>query len=213
MLKKIILLMVVFLSIPFTSFGADGSFIMDVKPLAVLASSDIDGFYLYRGESGAYYSYQERIEIEGTGSFLPSLNLGVGIDTQVARLNTTVGLCYLWNNAFAGYLPLLQTEAKFKLGKAITLGPRIGLVFSENLHFHNIDDNEVWLSAADTVQGMLYGLDFTAGGKRVAFHLSLDYFALDPYEVHINPDSDWQPSASELDLSGGVINIGVTINF
>lgn len=212
MLNKFMTILSLALLFPCSSHAFEVDFVLDLQPLTVLVSPDSDGFYLERSSGGTYYSSYERMEIEGSGSFMPTLDVGVGFDTSIARLDTTVGLGYLWNDAFGGVVSLVSFDAKFKLGRAVTLGPRIALVFSENLYFHDIDNDDVWLSAEEGMQGVMYGIDFTAGGKTVSFHLNLDYVDLKPYEVH-NDYSSWAASDDELDLSGYAVGLGVVFHF
>lgn len=211
MFKKVAIVFCFALFLPVSANAGQAHFIFDLKPMTVLFSPDIDGFYL---ERSSYYSYRS-VEIDGVGSLVPTLNVGVGFDFKTGCLDATAGIGYLWNNVFSGTIGTVSLNYRFKLGRHVTLGPRVALVFSDDLDFDEDfgDDTDIRLSAEDGVQGAMFGLDFTAGGQLVAFHLTLDYVSLSPYKVCGLENSGWRASDDELDLSGFALSLGVIFRF
>lgn len=65
------------------AFGGPVSFILDVEPLAGLISPDIDGLYASKSSSHSY----KKEEIKGTGSLIPSLKVGLGINSNQGLIN------------------------------------------------------------------------------------------------------------------------------
>lgn len=187
---------------PATSFGGV-DFIMDIKPGSFLISPDVDGFKVDR--SSSYYYYSETIE--GSGSWMPTIKLGIGIDTPPLYLDLTGGFGHLWNDAFSANMFLGDVAVRFKLGRVITLGPHISVVRFDPTWEGDLytDSDDVKLSGCTS---FMPGLCLTIGGKMLSFSFSLDYLnASFDVETH----NGWRASEDALDISGFSLNLGVLL--
>lgn len=183
-----------------TSFaGVD--FVLDIKPASLLVSPDVDGFEVER--SGYYWD-----TVEGTGSWMPTLKAGIGIDTSSLYIDVTGGLGYLWNDAFHANMYLADVAVRFKLGRVVTLGPHISVVsFDPTWEGELSDSDDVELSECT---GFMPGLCLTAGGKIVSFSLSLDYLSA---SFDVETHNGWRANDDSLDMSGLSLNLGVLLRF
>jgi hypothetical protein len=186
-----------------TSFaGVD--FILDIKPASLLISPDIDGFEVEK--SGYYYYYSDAIE--GSGSWMPTLKAGIGIDTRVLYIDVTGGLGHLYNVAFTANMYVADVALRFKLGRVVTLGPHVGVVkFDPTWEGELSDSDDVELSECT---GFMPGLCFTAGGKIASFSLSLDYLSA---SFDVETYHGWRASEDTLDISGFSLSLGVLLRF
>lgn len=191
-------LLLLLLVVPASYAGVN--FVVDAQPLALLISPDADGFSARRSSSS--YSYTE--SIKGTGSFMPNLKLGIGIDAEIMQLDVTGGGGILWNAAFSAPLARADVSARFKLGPAITLGPHAGIIYFGAPKW--AEDAQLDFSSTTGIMG---GLDFTVG-KKVYFLLSLDYVNA---AFDVKPKSGWTVNQSELDMSGVALQLGVKGRF
>ena len=201
-MKRIVLIVAVFLLMLSTNCFAGVGFVFDVQPASMLISSNINGFYA----SDYGYSYGETETVSGSGSWLPTVSAGIGIDTRPMRIDLKAGGGYLWNNAFSSPVLLADAAFNFKLGRVITLGPHVGV-----LDF----TNPTWDAHAplkiDSKAGFMGGLDFAAGG-RISFLLSLDYVNA-KLDVRPEEGSGWETSSDQIDLTGFAIRMGIVGHF
>jgi hypothetical protein len=100
------------------------NFIVDIKPLSVLVSPNINGFSVTKTTPGIIYTES----ISGVGSWLPQLKLGVGFNLPLLFIDLYGGVGYLYNEAFSASMYLGDVAFRFKLGEHMTLGPHIGVV-------------------------------------------------------------------------------------
>jgi hypothetical protein len=187
--------------ITFTQTHAGVNFIMEFKPGSMLISPDMDGFVV--NKSSGWVSYEERLE--GFGSFLPGMNLGIGVSVPVIYIDITGRVGLLANGGIIGPFYGPDLAVRFKLGRFFTLGPHIGMLFmNPNWNGENSDSDDISLTA-DT--GVNTGLCFTAGHPKVGFTMTIDYvnqkFTVDTF-------NDWY-GPGEIDMSGFSLNLGVYV--
>ncbi|MFH0783437.1 MAG: hypothetical protein V2B20_15995 [Pseudomonadota bacterium] len=195
-MKKIVLLLFILAFTPSVSM-AGTDFVLSVHPGSLLISPDVDGFTASNG----YYSE----EISGVGSWIPSINGGVGFDLPSMYIDLTVGTGYLVNGAFTGPFYQGDVALRFKLGQVITLGPHLSLI-RYDLSWDGSENVEL-----SPTTGVAPGLCLTAGGKKVAFSMNLDY-------VNASVDAESQDrnvrlSSDSIDLSGIALSLGVIFRF
>jgi len=190
---------------------AEVNFTMDLSPISMLISSDLDGFQVSKSSFGYYQSET----IDGTGSFLPNLKAGIGIDTgKVMHLDITGGVGYLFNAAFSAPMFTLDVAPRFKLGNVVTLAPHIGYIQFGDLSWG--DGMDTLMSDSDDVKltdggsGLIYGLSLTAG-KKVAFVGSIDGISVGEYKVTTN--NGYNANRNTLDISGIAIQLGIKFRF
>ena len=203
MSNKIVTGLLLLTIIPVKGFPAL-NFIVDIKPASILISPKMDEFSVQK--STWYFNTEERIE--SSASWLPMLNVGIGISIPSFYIDLTGGAGFIVNGAF--YSPIYSTDLalRFKLGKTVTLGPHVGAVFLDpSWDGETSGTNEVYFSNST---GLMSGLCFTIGHSKVAFSLSLDYF-FTTFDVETNTAAGWQAKNDKLDLSGFSINMGVIL--
>jgi len=179
---------------------AEVTFIIDLKPASYLFSPKVSDFKV--GKTGSYYSYTE--EIQGYGSWIPTLKAGVGIGTSVANIDLTGGVGYLWNMAFNASMFIGDAAVRFKLGEHFTLGPHVGVI-----HFIPSWSGEGDVDLSSTT-GFAGGVSFTAGGKIASFSMTLDYLNA---SFDVTTRNGWVASDNKLDISGVALQMGVLFRF
>ncbi|MFC1765421.1 hypothetical protein ACFL6U_25535 [Planctomycetota bacterium] len=179
-------------------------FILDFRPGSFLFSPDMDGFTVTDGTLSE--------TVDGTASYTPSVNAGVGFDFGTVNLNITGGLGYLYNNAFHGGFAQFDIATLFELvnGK-LRMGPHVGLV---GLGDANWDDaGQIDLEGNGGFKG---GLTLHAGGQRVAFLANIDFVDA---SYDIKTRGGWSATdgngttVTELDMSGVIIDLGLILRF
>jgi hypothetical protein len=190
-------------------------FLLDFRPGSFLISPDIDGFTV-RNAGDTY-----RETLVGGGSWTPSVNAGVGINFQIMDLNITAGPGYLWNTAFHGGFWQADLSTMFKLAEGhFRIGPHIGIVGLGNATWDSIDTSGIGGSEPQIDlqgnSGLKMGLSMQAGGDRVAFMVNIDVVDI-AYDIStsggwVAQDDDENP-LNELDMSGGIIDLGLIIRF
>jgi hypothetical protein len=184
--------------------GEKVKFVLDAAPLTFMVSPDVDDFNIRR--SGGYITEIEIIE--GAVAWSPNVQAGIGFNAgEVIAIDFTVGVGHYYGGAaFDSTFTMEKISARFKLGRAVTLGPQVGLITFDNLEW--LGDAQVNFSDSD---GQVYGFAFTVGIDKISFSLSIERMDLDPFTVRT--EGGWQASSNELDLSGTVINLGVRMRF
>ena len=162
---------------------------LDVKPLSMLMSPDA---------TRSFSSYGD--ETVGTIQFMPTVDGGISIDTQVARIDATIGVGGLINGYMQAPLFKLGAAARFHLGKHVTLGPNLALIAVDAFDWTDADNR---VTSFDASAGVMGGLGLTIGGDRVAFMLDLNGMALEPQTT--------DGYAVTQSLSGFVLGLGLHI--
>ena len=179
--------------------------ILDVRPIGLLHSPDVDDFYTERETLTTY----EREEISGNGSWVPSARLGLGFNTPACYIDITGGGGLLWNNVAPTDFAFADISIPFKLGSKITLGPHYSA-----MQFGEPDwegDSDVEFEDAD---GEAYGLSLTIGGRLVSLRAAIDYWDAE-FDVATDPlvTRQWSENQDSLDYSGWSVHVGVNFRF
>lgn len=187
-------------------------FLLDIRPASGLISPDLDGFRVRNAGN------TEWEEISGVGSWTPSLNMGLGLDFGPVNLNITGGGGYLWNAAFHGPFWQADVAVLFESENGnFRIGPHAGVLGLGDADWEDYDsfsiDPQIDLMGNTGFKG---GLMLHAGGRKVAFQANFDYVDTS-YDV--TTSSGWVALddagnvATELDMSGFMINLGVIFRF
>ena len=174
--------------------------ILDLEPASVLISPDIDGLE-FRRTSGFYTEVEE---MEGDGSWTPTIRAGVGFNTEGATFDLTGGFSGVYNSAFSGYMVRGEFGSLFAFGDMFRFGPHVGVV---RMDLDYEGDADVNLSSES---GYLVGLRFTAG-RVVHFIANFDYLGMEKMDVE--PRNGWTANDDRLDMSGVMITAGVRLRF
>jgi len=196
MKRTVIGWMVLFaLMIPAKSFAL-ANLIFNVTPGFFLYSPDAKGFRTSDG--------WKTDEISGYLSNIASVSAGVGVNTPVFFLDTTVGVGYMWSSSITS--PVFLGDIAFRLKilrDEMTLGPHISFLF-----FRPDWDGITNITLSDET-GVIGGLSFTIGTKAFSVLASLDY-------MHLAFKTE-QPGISlnrnDLDMSGLVLQVGILMRF
>ncbi len=176
------------------------NFVVDVNPIGILVSPDVDGFTARRG------TYSETVD--GSLSYTHNLKLGVNFDTGPVDIDAMAGIGYLWNLAFDGSFTTAEVAVKFASDReGFTIGPHVGVISLADADWVDHEDIEL-----EGNNGWFCGVVVTTGSKRVSFIGSLDYVDAE-YDVAIEPGSGWTTSSSVVDISGWWLNVGVILRF
>ena len=197
-MKKVIIifLICVFNVLYLTSVSFAGvDFIIDFKPGSILFNTD--DFY---AESS---SVKEKID--GYGSLLPNISLGIGFDTSRMYFDLTAGVGYLWNDIYTASMISIDAAGRFKLGRFVTLGPHISYV--------NLKPTWNGISSVDLedTNGLIPGICFTVGGKKLAFSVNLDYLLNASFGIETS--NGWMTNDDTLDISGFLLQLGTIFRF
>ena len=190
------------------SGAADVNFLLDLKPLSFLISPDADSFYVERGGvSGPPWSFiYEREEVDGQGSWIPSLKAGAGFEFPWGFLDVLGGVGYLWNDAFDSAMYIGDLGVRFKVdeGGVFTIGGHGGPIYFDP-NWDGTSDLEL-----DKTLGWMAGLCLTVGGEKAAFSASFDYVGA---KLDVDTKNGWVASDSSLDISGFAVQLGVLFSF
>ena len=203
-----VLVVVVFCLLPSFAFaGEDVKFVFEFDPLSVLVSPDLDGFYV--SDSG-YYSYF-REEIDGTTVFAPSIHAGVGFAVNDKfEIDGMVGYGWYFADVIESDFLTVKAVGRFTFNRFVTLGIEAGYVSFSGLEWDGEWANDNDISFSDS-NGVLFGVSFTAGIEQISFNMSVEYMKLD--ESDITTRNGWNTSSNKLDLSGVLVNFGITCRF
>lgn len=181
--------------------NANAGFIMELKPLAFLFSSDISDFKATRSTFGSSY---EEVSIGGSASIIPQLKIGGGVDLHVMYLDFTTGIGFLFNNAFYASILTMDTALRLKVGRNVTIGPQFGI-----MRFNPTWDDSSDINLKNDL-GWIIGTGITIGARAASFSLSFDYISA---SFDVTTGSGWRANESSLDISGFAIQCGVLFRF
>lgn len=174
--------------------------ILDFRPASVLISPDVEEFETYY-YTGSGWEYEE---VDGDASWVPSLSAGVGFNTPINYIDVTFGGGSLLNSAAPTSFAFADLSVPFKLGSKVTLGPHF-----RPMHFSAPE----WQGDSDVefedTAGWGVGAKVTAGGRRVSFCASVDYWDV---EFDVDDSGTWSASDS-LDYSGCAVQMGLLFRF
>lgn len=185
---------------------AEMNFVVNANPGSYLISPDVDDFNATSG------SITE--EIDGSGSWVPSLLGGVEFDTEYTEFDTgdtvymmyaiTAGGGYLYNDAFTSPFVQGDVAVRFRIGN-VEIGPHAGVIY-----FIDPEWEGIAAISLDESLGLIGGLGLTTTGERFRFFVSADYVN---GEFDVTASDSWTPNKDEIDYSGIMGQIGVMFRF
>jgi hypothetical protein len=178
------------------------SFLLEVSPWGVLSSPDIEGF----STTGTVDSKTVTETIDGSGSWMPTIHLGVGVNTTVMDLDFLFGGGYMGNESFGSGFAEIAFNPRFRLGPYVRLGPFVSLMYVDDAEWH--DESDIKLEGGTATRA---GVSFAVGGRKVFFNLAVSYMDF-AYDVDTS-ESEWTASATELDTSGWAMQMGIYCRF
>lgn len=199
MKKALIIALAIFLLTGVASNSyAETDFILEIDPLSLLVSPNIDGFEINRGGTTEL--------LEGGSSWVPSVKAGVGFDLSRVYLDFMGGIGFLWNDAFTSTNYMGDLAVLFKVDERgiFALGPHAGFIYFDP-KWDGTSEIKI-----DNTTGWLGGIKFLVGGKKVKFAASIDYLGA---EFDVTGENGWIPSEDKLDISGLAIQLGVMFRF
>lgn len=187
-------------------------FLLDIRPGGFLLSPDMDGFTVRNGSS----TYRENID--GIGSWTPTINAGIGINFELLSLDITAGPGFLWNQAFYGAFWQADLGAMFNLANGhFRIGPHVGIIGLGDATWEGDNnfsqDPQIDLQGNSGLKG---GLAIQAGGKRAAFRANLDIVNV---KYDVTTTGGWVAQdengkrLTELDMSGVILELGAIFRF
>ena len=174
--------------------------IMDLEPASFLISPDIDGLE-FRQTTGMYTEIEE---MDGDGSWTPTIPAGVGFNADVVTFDLTGGFSGVYNSAFSGYMVRGEFASLFEFGNMFRFGPHVGIV---RMDLNYEGDADVDLSSES---GYLVGMRFTAG-RTIHFIANFDYLGMEKMDVEAR--NGWVANDDRLDMSGMLVTMGVRFRF
>lgn len=183
------------------------SFVLNASPLSLLISPDIDGFSVSKSSGSIYYYTDYKEQIEGFGSFTPSIKAGIGINLSILYLDITGGIGYSYNAAFSAPFYGGDFALRFKLGKIVTIGPHFGTMIMKPKWTGSGDFSNSDYIDFSTMFAFIVGPTFTLG-KKVCFVTSIDYVM---GKSDVTTTNGWVANSSELNLSGFQLNYGILL--
>jgi hypothetical protein len=178
-------------------------FIWDFRPGSFLFSPDLDGFKVSNG------AVTEKVD--GTASYAPSINAGVGFKLDSVDLDITGGLGGFINSAFTGGFGQLDVAALFEFADGkLRLGPHVGYI-----HLTDADWKDNASIDLEGNAGFKGGLTLRAGSKRVAFLANLDYVDV-AYDIKTYGWTATDKNGTvqtKLDMSGLLLDLGLILRF
>ncbi len=192
--------MVMLVSVPAVWAAGPVTPIMDLEPAGFLISPDIDGLE-FRRSSGFVTEVEE---MEGDGSWTPTIRAGIGFNADVVTFDLTGGFSGVYNSAFSGYMVRGEFGTLFEFGQMVRFGPHVGIV---RMDLDYEGDADVDLSSET---GYLVGMRLTAG-RTIHFIANFDYLGMEKMDVEGR--NGWVANDDRLDMSGVLVTMGVRLRF
>ncbi len=186
----------------YSSQDGGAKLIIELLPASFLFSSDIDGFKATKVSGGTTWTE----EIEGTGSWLPSVRGGLSLDFNFMEVDLTGGGGVLANAAMYASFVTGDVALRFKPSKNFSIGPHFGIIRFSDLEW--AQDADITFSDAD---GTIVGIVTTFEFSPVFLILSVDYLSA-TFDVE-STSNGWTTNDNEVDVSGTVIQFGVGFRF
>ena len=126
-------------------------------------------------------------------------------DNAGTDFDLTAGVGYLWNDIYTASMISIDAAGRFKLGRFVTLGPHISYV--------NLKPTWNGISSVDLedTNGLIPGICFTVGGKKLAFSVNLDYLLNASFGIETS--NGWMTNDDTLDISGFLLQLGTIFRF
>ncbi len=176
--------------------------IVELLPVSFLFSPDIDGFRATKTSGSTTWIE----EIEGTGSWLPSVRGGLSFDFNFMEVDLTGGGGVLANAAMYTSFVTGDIALRFKPSENFSIGPHFGIIRFSDLEWAK--DADITFSDAD---GTIIGIMATFEFSPVFLILSVDYLSA-TFDVE-STSNGWTTNDNELDMSGTLIQFGVGFRF
>ncbi len=223
---KMVMLVGLVVALSLTSHADRVRFCAEVKPLGGLSSSDLDD----KGIGVVYGPYAYSEEIDGTGSYYGSLQVGVEIDAEICYVDLLVGGGLFGNGAFGAGFAAGDIGCRFKLTESgsLALGPYLGVIVPGDTEW-DVDvsgtDETMELSGSSGLEG---GVKMTYDIGMLGVVLQLGYA---DFSYDLNPDNPyvnwfytdnggytWTSfsaigNEAEIDMSGFYGQFGATFRF
>jgi len=184
---------------------ADLDFVVDVRPATVLLSSDTDDFEATSPGDPALGIGRDK-EDAGQLSSMPTIRLGVGMDSEERKLYTNLsgGGGLLLNERFRSYMLMGDLAVHYKHRKNVSMGPHLSIIGFMDPEWHGDADVEL-----DGDVGWLLGFE-VAIGYDILFVFSIDYMDA---SFDASATAPTRITDTELDFSGVAIQFGMRGNF
>jgi len=178
------------------------SFLLEVSPWGVLSSPDIDGF----STTGPVGSETVVETIDGSGSWMPTMHVGFGVNTAIMDFDFLFGVGYVGNEVFGSGFSEIMLSPRFRLGPHVRFGPFVSLMAVEDAEWY--DESDIELEGGGATRA---GLHLAVGGSKVFFNLAVSHFDFE-YDVNTTK-STWTASSKTLDMSGTAVQMGIYCRF
>ncbi len=169
----------------------------EIDPIGALISFNAEDF--------AVQGHERQEVVSGNGSYFPSLRLGLGLDAPCAAFEITAGGGVILNNAFTAPVFSANLLACFALADNITLGPRVGALYSPSPDWKG-KESDITLDGAAGFRGGLV-LTFKRLLEKWSLVFSADYLVL---QYDAKESSEWRlVGENKLDVSGLALQAGL----
>jgi hypothetical protein len=184
------------------SQGGGANFIIELLPVSFLSSPDIDGFRATKTVGPTTWIE----EVEGTGSWLPSVRGGLSLDFNFMELDLTGGGGVLANAAMYASFSVVDIALRFTPTSGFSIGPHVGIIRFSDLEW--VEDADITFSDAD---GTIIGVVTTFEFSPMFLILSVDYLSA-TFDVE-STSNGWTTNDNELDMSGTAVQFGIGFRF
>lgn len=176
---------------------AEGGWIVDLTPGALLASTESSEFHL-RGQGE-----EEEMTLIST---IPSVSGGWRFENPNGYVDVKGGAGLLLNARLGAYMFQAVAEGLMEVKHSMMVGPHAGLVYCAAPEWWgdgdiDLDDAIGWMAGVSVVMG-----------DRISYVLSMDYYNL-AFDISRVGDG-WKPSdEDEIDMSGLAVQFGLRLQF
>lgn len=205
-MKKVFLIILVFLFclsiISVAHAGKRWHFNFGLIPAGILYAPDVEGF---KSSKSGFYSYESE-EISGQVGYAPGAFIGLDFDTNRSGIGFDVFGNYIVSEILTGSILGTNISYIFPHAANSVFSARLkgGIVYG-SLNWEGDYTNVEF----DDATGWQAGLEFDIG-KKVRFYSELLYRSLE-FDVDLQKSDN--VNKSTIDLSGGVINLGIKFSF
>lgn len=193
--------------VPEQAEGGSGVRALVEIDLMLLISPDLDGFEATR-TTGGWFPITETEEIEGVGSFFPTVRAGISIQSSRTVTNITVGAGGVVNGALGMPVVLADFAIHAKVGRRITLGAHIGPAYFFEPTWFGDADVDFASGSFGGIAGFSMTFELT---ETIAFRVMVDGVYAEPFDV--TGTNGWTLNQTDLDISGVGVGVGVLFRF
>ena len=178
------------------------AFLIELSPLGGLSSPDMEGFETSRTVGLT----TETESIDNSGSYMPTVHFGLGINNRVVDIDILAGGGSVSNSAFGASFAEIAIAPRFRFGDHFRMGPFISAMSFGDAEWRGDSDIEILGGSGSRV-----GMSMCVGSQKAYFKTTMSYADFN-FDVD-DSSSTWSGNRQSIDMSGWALQMGVYFRF